>query len=106
MKVKLKWNPIKKVNISFFCINGLATKQKNGGVIMKELDIRKNETGHLRAKRKGHHVVGVAIFWLAKNAGWIPVAVGSASIFWPVALMATGTFMLIVKKNHHRKKEV
>jgi len=73
-------------------------------------NIVKDETGHLRPNRKGHQVIGIVmlligIFWLAKKAGWIPVAAGSASIFLPVALIAAGTFMLIVK-NHHKNKEV
>jgi uncharacterized membrane protein len=46
----------------------------------------------------------IGIFWLAKKAGWIPVAAGSASIFLPVALIAAGTFMLIVKNNHKNKE--
>lgn len=58
--------------------------------------------------RDGHKIVGllmagVGFFWLAKKAGWIPVAAGGSGIFWPVVTIGAGLFMILAPR-HRRKR--
>ncbi|UCF86551.1 MAG: hypothetical protein JSV71_03460 [Nitrospiraceae bacterium] len=44
----------------------------------------------------------IGFFWLAKKAGWIPVAAGGSGIFWPVLAIGAGVFMILAPR--HRRK--
>ena len=68
------------------------------------------KTGHSKANRKGHKATGLALaiigfFWFAKKIGWIPVAAGGASLFWPSVTIGAGVFILFAV-HRHRDREV
>jgi hypothetical protein len=67
---------------------------------MNQNDIRIERPAHRRHARGGFKkftgtlLVATGLFWLAHKAGWIPVAAGEPSLFWPAATIALGVVML------------
>jgi hypothetical protein len=58
--------------------------------------------------RQAHKLIGIVIavigfFWLAKKVGWVPVAAGGSSVFWPVVTIALAV-MVIFSTRHSRKR--
>jgi hypothetical protein len=45
----------------------------------------------------------IGFFWLAKKVGWVPVAAGGSSVFWPVVTIALAV-MVIFSTRHSRKR--
>jgi hypothetical protein len=60
-------------------------------------------------RRKGHTTVGVALaiigfFWLAKKVGWIPVAAGGSTVFWPAVTIAVGIAIIVSARRRHTNR--
>ena len=72
------------------------------------MTIKTMTNNHLCKKgdhKKGHKIIGAVIaitgfFWLAKKAGWIPVAEGGSPIFWPAVTIAAGVAIVLLARNH------
>lgn len=71
----------------------------------------KNMTNHHltygRDRTKGHTITGVVIatvgfFWFAKKIGWIPVAAGGSTFFWPAVTIAAGIAIILSVRNHRK----
>jgi hypothetical protein len=66
-----------------------------------------NKTCHNDTGRKGHKITGIALsiigfFWLAKKIGWIPVAAGGSTIFWPIVTITVGIVLFLSVRRHHK----
>jgi hypothetical protein len=51
-------------------------------------------------KGRAHTLMGVLVFvfgffWFSKKVGWIPVAAGGSTIFWPAVVMFIGLAMVL-----------
>ena len=62
---------------------------------------------HGAEDRKGHRIggltlAGIGLFWLAKNAGWIP-AEADTPLFWPTVIFTSGICMAFFG-NHRRSQ--
>lgn len=60
--------------------------------------------------RDGHKIIGllmavIGFFWLAKKAGWIPVAAGGSGIFWPFLAIGAGVFMILAPRHRRKRSE-
>ena len=79
---------------------------------MEKAGVLEGVRARKRGKRHGqghfHKLVGIGIalvgfFWLAKQAGWIPVEEGGSPVFWPIVAIAIG--LAIIYRAGKRREE-
>ena len=75
---------------------------------MKTKSMTNHKWNYSGERRKGHTIIGVVLavagfFWLAKKIGWIPVAAGGSTIFWPIVTIAVGIVIFLSARRHPKR---